>query len=76
MNKCNLQNKSCTLDKKHAEMVEKFKNNEKKIIPKLLNEIEKNQLIINKLNNNNNNNKNFDKIKTLENNINNLKKKN
>ena len=41
MNKNILQNKTYTLDKKHAEMVEKFKNNEEKIIPKLLNEIEK-----------------------------------
>jgi hypothetical protein len=77
MNKNNLQNKTCTLDKKHAEMVEKFKNNEEKIIPKLLNEIEKNEIMLNKLNNNNNNNNNnnLEKIKSLEITINNLKNK-
>ena len=32
MNKNNIQNKTCTLDKKHAEMVEKFKNNEEKTL--------------------------------------------
>ena len=85
MNKNNIQNKTCTLDKKHAEMVEKFKNNEEKIIPKLLNEIEKNEIMLNKLinknndkinnKNNKNNDKNNDKIILLENTINNLKKR-
>tara|TARA_B100000035_G_scaffold314382_1_gene330489 strand:+ start:1480 stop:2628 length:1149 start_codon:yes stop_codon:yes gene_type:complete len=75
MNKNNLQNKTYTLDKKHAEMVEKFKNNEEKIIPKLLNEIEKNEIMLNKLNNNNNNNNKLEKIKSLEIIINNLKNK-
>jgi len=81
MNKNNLQNKTCTLDKKHGEMVENFKNNEEKVIPKLLNEIKKNEIMLNKLNNNKNNknNKNnndkYEKIKLLENNINNFKKK-
>ena len=76
MNKNNLQNRTYTLDKKHAEMVYKFKNDKEKIIPKLLNEIEKNELMLNKLiNNNKKNNDKFEKIETLKINITNLKNK-
>ena len=75
MNKNNLQNKSYTLDKKHAEMVEKFKNNEEKIIPKIKSEIEKNELMLNKLINKKNNNDKVEKIENLKISINNLKNK-
>ena len=73
MNKNNIYNNLPTLDKKHNEMVEKFKNNEEKIIPKLLSDIEKNEKTLNKLINS----KKPDNIKidNLKNIINNNKNK-
>ena len=75
MIKNTLQDKTYTLDKKHAEMVEKFKNNEEKIIPKIKSEIEKNELMLNKLINKKNNNDKVEKIENLKISINNLKNK-
>ena len=76
MNINNLKNKSYTLDKKHTEMLDYFKNNEEKIIPKLLNEIEKNKIMLNKfINKKINNNEKLEKIKSLEISIENLKNK-
>ena len=75
MNK--ISGKNITLDKKHTEMVEGFKNNDKILIPKYNTEIEK----LEKFLNNNKNKKNLEKIeeaqykiKELKNNIYKLQK--
>ena len=45
------KNNNITLDNKHNELLKKFKNNEEVLIPKYKNEIEKLELMLNKLNN-------------------------
>ena len=45
------KNNNITLDNKHSELLKKFKNNEEILIPKYKNEIEKLELMLNKLNN-------------------------
>tara|TARA_B100000780_G_scaffold129027_1_gene90487 strand:- start:4 stop:1119 length:1116 start_codon:yes stop_codon:yes gene_type:complete len=61
MNK--ISGKNVTLDKKHSEMIEEFKNNEEVLIPKYNAEIER----LEKFLNNSKNKKKLDKIETAQN---------
>ena len=64
MNK--ISGKNVTLDKKHTEMIEEFKNNDEVLIPKYNAEIER----LEKFLNNKKNKKKKNKLKITENNVN------